>query len=115
MHPGRDCIACHEERGEAEKVRIAGTVYEALAEPDDCFGVEDVVIELTSVDGTVLRMTSNATGNFSREHSIATPYTAKVIADGRERVMTTPQTNLSCNSCHGETGLDNAPGRIMLP
>jgi len=115
MHPGVDCIACHRDRGEAEEYRLAGTVYAALAEPDDCFGVAGVTVELTGADGVVVRMTTNAAGNFVREHAVATPYTAKVLLDGRERAMATPQTELSCNSCHAEVGRDNAPGRILAP
>ena len=115
MHPGVDCIACHEDRGEAEEVRLAGTVYATLMEADDCFGVAGVTVELTGADGVVTRMTTNAAGNFTREHSVATPYTAKLIYEGRERVMTTPQTVLSCNSCHGAVGINAAPGRILVP
>lgn len=115
MHPGVDCIACHQDRGEAEEVRLAGTVYASLMEPDDCFGVAGVTVELTGADGVVVRMTTNDAGNFTRGQSVATPYTAKLIYDGRERVMTTPQTELSCNSCHGAVGLNAAPGRILVP
>jgi hypothetical protein len=43
------------------------------------------------------------------------PFTAKVTFQGREIVMTTPQTDGDCNSCHTETGANGAPGRIKLP
>lgn len=116
MRPGRDCIACHVERGEAEEITLAGTVYGDVGEADECFGVADVEIVLTGADGRVVTLQSNEAGNFSREHlSIAVPYTAKLVFEGRERPMVMPQTELSCNSCHAQIGLNNAPGRIVAP
>lgn len=116
MFPGRDCVGCHDERGEAEEINLAGTVFGDVSEPDDCFGVEGVEIVLTGADGRVVTLESNEAGNFSREHlSIAVPYTAKLVYEGRERPMVTPQTKLSCNSCHAQVGLENAPGRIVAP
>ena len=115
MHPGTDCIACHQQRGEAEEVRLAGTVYTEYTEADDCYGVAGVTLELTGADGVVVQMTTNGAGNFMREQTIATPYTAKLVYEGRERAMATPQTVFSCNSCHGAVGLNAAPGRIIAP
>lgn len=116
MRPGSDCIACHAERGEAEEITLAGTVYGAVNEANECFGVADVEIVLTGADGQVVTLHSNEAGNFSREHlSIAVPYTAKLVYEGRERAMVMAQTELSCNSCHGQIGLNNAPGRIIVP
>ncbi len=116
MYPGRDCVACHADRDEAEEINLAGTIYGGVNELDDCFGVADVEIVLTGADGTVVTLMSNDAGNFSREHlSIQLPYTAKVVYEGRERPMVMAQTELSCNSCHAQTGLNNAPGRIVAP
>lgn len=118
MYPGRDCVACHSDRNEAEEINLAGTVYAATAlnDPDDCFGVADVEIVLTGADGQVVTIRSNDAGNFSREHfSIEVPYTAKLVYEGRERPMVMAQTELSCNSCHAQTGLNSAPGRIVAP
>jgi len=116
MHPGMDCLGCHQERGEAEEYTLGGTVYEGLTEADDCYGVAGVTVELTGADGVVVTMTTNEAGNFTREHaSVAVPYTAKLIRDGREVAMQTPQTILSCNVCHAQTGLNMAPGRILAP
>jgi len=33
----------------------------------------------------------------------------------RERRMTTPQFDGDCNACHTQDGLQNAPGRIVVP
>lgn len=115
MHPGRDCVACHSQRGEATSLNLAGTVFDVQNEKDDCFGVADVTIEITGADGQVTSLTSNDAGNFSRHVQVAMPYTAKLVYEGRERVMATPQSSLSCNSCHGAVGTNNAPGRILAP
>ena len=115
MHPGRDCIECHD-RGEGPSYALAGTVYELPAEADDCFGVADVIIELKGADGATVQVTSNDAGNFTARHlEIEAPYTARLLYEGRERVMTTPQTDFDCASCHTATGNNNAPGRILAP
>jgi hypothetical protein len=57
----------------------------------------------------------NGSGNFSSSTTIRLPYTAKVIANGAERAMGTPQTNGDCNACHTQAGTMNAPGRIVVP
>lgn len=41
------------------------------------------------------------------------PYTAKVIRDGVESKMLTPQSNGDCNACHSVDGASGAPGRIV--
>jgi hypothetical protein len=46
---------------------------------------------------------------------VATPFRAKVVYQGRERVMNTAQTNGNCNSCHTQNGTGSAPGRIVIP
>ena len=40
---------------------------------------------------------------------------AKVVKNGKERVMKDAQTNGDCNHCHSEKGDEKAPGRIMAP
>ena len=50
-----------------------------------------------------------------QETAIATPYSVKLLYEGRERIMGAMQTELSCNSCHTETGANGAPGRILVP
>jgi hypothetical protein len=118
MNPGQDCLACHANLGEAEEVRLAGTVYDGTDEPNDCYGVEGVTIQITDSTNKVTELTSNAAGNFvleSENGSITPPYSAKLIYEGRERMMGAMQTELSCNSCHTETGANGAPGRILAP
>jgi hypothetical protein len=116
MHPGRDCLACHQSRGEAQEVVLGGTVYDGDGEPDDCYGLAGVTLQLTDANNVVHEVTSNASGNFMIEETlIATPYSVKLQYEGRERVMLGMQTSLSCNGCHTETGANGAPGRILAP
>lgn len=130
MHPGRACIACHsgssgdEEEAEDEGPRfwLAGTVYLTAHEPDDCNGIDggsgDTQVVIVDAKGQTLTLDVNSAGNFfyeKEEGDLALPYTAKVIREGQERVMATPQRDGDCNACHSEAGDDHAPARIMAP
>lgn len=118
MHPGLDCLGCHGDLGVEEEVVLGGTVFEGFTERDECYGVEGVTVQITDSTNTVFELTSNASGNFFLElenGAITPPYSAKLIYDGNERMMATMQTNLSCNSCHTSSGLNGAPGRILVP
>lgn len=119
MHPGGDCTSCHSSRREGPQFTIAGTVMADYAEAEDCRGVDGPVVEIYGADGTLLQeLTTNSVGNFFSQVAIPAdqlPYTARVIYDGRVRRMLSPQTSGQCNSCHTSTGLNSAPGRIVLP
>jgi hypothetical protein len=116
MHPGLDCLSCHQSLGEAQEVTLAGTVYDGADEADDCFGVEGVTLQITDANGDVIEVDSNSAGNFVLENvAIATPYSAKLLYEGRERAMVAMQTETSCNACHTQTGANGAPGRILAP
>lgn len=120
MNPGMDCIACHKQEG--PKYAVAGTVYSDGADADGCDGVSGVSIELRTVGidpPQTVTATSNGAGNFylnsNQMFAAGTKYTARVIANGKARAMTTVQTNGACNSCHTATGAHDAPGRIIIP
>lgn len=127
MHPGVACIDCHrrgvaDDDGEVERgpeFGFAGTVYATAHEPNDCNGADGkdgvVRIEVTDAEGFVHRAEVNDVGNFFFEDTVRYPITARVLYQGRERVMGTPQDSGDCNGCHTESGDDGAPGRIMLP
>ena len=118
MRPGEACISCHS-RGEGPAFKIAGTLYPSAHEPDDCHGVngttQGATVVIVDGSGATTTLTPNAVGNFSFSGALATPFQAKVVQGGKERIMVTPQTSGDCNSCHTETGANGAPGRIMLP
>jgi hypothetical protein len=120
MRPGGACIHCHSEEREGPIFAAAGTVYPTPHEPNDCNGVsgkaEGAVVEVTDANGEVHTLEPNRAGNFMLEaRGFAYPYTAKVVYQGRERVMVESQKNGDCNKCHTEAGSHDAPGRIFLP
>lgn len=117
MHPGMACLNCHA-GNDGPDVAAAGTVYPTPHEPDDCHGVSDAtqaVVVLTGSDGVEHVLPVNSAGNFLFDGALARPYRAKVVYDGRERVMLQPQVSGDCNGCHTEQGEHGAPGRIFLP
>lgn len=119
MHPGRDCIKCHTERGEGRDFVLAGTVQQTLTEADECAGVEGVQVEITDANKKTYTLTTNASGNFFLERGKASgftfPFTARVTNQGRVNEMTTAQSTGQCASCHTPEGLNDAPGRIQAP
>lgn len=119
MHPGRDCIKCHTERGEGRDFVLAGTVQPTLTEPDECAGIEGVQVDITDANQKVYTLTTNASGNFFLERGdakgFAFPFTARVSYQGRTNEMTPAQSTGQCASCHTPEGLNDAPGRIQVP
>jgi hypothetical protein len=119
MNPGQDCLGCHSELGvEKEQVVLAGTVFGAYDERNNCYGVPGVTVQITDSTNTVFQTMSNEAGNFILSAAggpITPPYSAKLLYEGRERKMAPMQINLSCNSCHTQSGLNGAPGRILAP
>lgn len=118
MDPGMACISCHSRSGEAPKFSIAGTVYPTAHEPDQCHGADGstgVQVVITGADGKAVTLTPNGVGNFSSSGAVKTPYQAKLVFMGRERLMVAAQTSGDCNSCHTQSGANAAPGRLVLP
>ena len=123
MEPGMACIACHRKlRG--PDLFIGGTVFPSAHEPDACNGTlpddpNGATVLITGADGHMLPLdVSSTSGNFyqaTRFGTVKLPYTAKVVFQGRERIMNSPQTVGDCNSCHTQDGTKSAPGRIVLP
>ncbi|UJR84976.1 hypothetical protein [Sandaracinus amylolyticus] len=132
MKPGGTCVSCHDREAPERRFWAAGTLYPSAHEPDDCSGADTsgtAIVEITDAEGRISRMTANRAGNFflmrptdediepggALANAFAYPYTARVLYDGRERVMLTPQINGDCNACHTTAGTMGAPGRIVLP
>ena len=115
MHPGGDCIGCHDDQGEGPGYGVAGTVMGAYDEPTDCYGIEDVTVRLTDDLGEVHEAVTNAAGNFYFHEDVPGPFTAEIERDGVVRAMLTPQTDGNCANCHTEVGENAAPGRILVP
>ena len=116
MNPGDACIACHRTSGgEAPTFTIAGTVYPTGHEPALCNGTAAAQIVITDNNGQTITLTPNSAGNFSSRAAVAFPIRAKVVANGQERAMATPQATGDCNACHTQNGTSMAPGRVTLP
>lgn len=115
MHPGGDCIGCHDQEGEGPGYSVAGTVMGAYDEPTDCYGIEDVTVRVTDAVGEVHEAVTNAAGNFFFAEDVPGPFTAEIERDGVVRAMLTPQTDGNCANCHTDVGANAAPGRILVP
>jgi len=120
MHPGIACDGCHAEEGEGPRLVIAGTVYPSGHEPDDCFGLGSILVEVTDANDQVVELQTNSAGNFMLEDedapaNFSPPYLVKVVSEMGERVMAMPVDNGDCNSCHTQDGTEDALGRIVAP
>jgi hypothetical protein len=120
MEPGQACISCHKGTGgEAPTFVVAGTLYPTGHEPDNCNGVNGTTgsrVVITGNNGTSITLTPNAAGNFFSPTALPPPYQAKVVnSAGLERLMSSTASSGDCNSCHTQSGANNAPGRITLP
>lgn len=117
MRPGEACSACHQVMG-GPNLRIAGTVYPTLHEPNLCNGdgpPPQLTVVITENNGRVTRLPVNAAGNFSTRARITAPYKAAVTDGTKTRAMVGSVTSGDCNSCHTVAGANGAPGRVMSP
>jgi hypothetical protein len=110
MRPGDDCSTCH-------GFSIAGTAYKTEHESEGCAGasVTGATVVITDATGLVETIPVGTDGNFYTSDGITGPFQAKILYQGRERDMLSPQAFGSCNFCHTPDGANTAPGRIMLP
>lgn len=119
MNPGQACNACHQQQG-GPNLRIAGTVYPTLREPNNCIGSApppQLRVIVTDSRNRRFNMEVNASGNFlTRNGDRPRPPLRAVVTDGvKTRAMAGSVTSGDCNTCHTVNGANNAPGRIMAP
>ncbi len=120
MRPGEACNACHQIQG-GPNLRIAGTVYPTLHEPNDCLGSKappTLTVIITDRNNKIFNLTvSGTSGNFQTApgEKPAAPFRAKVTNGTTTRSMVGSVTSGDCNSCHTVTGKNAAPGRIEAP
>jgi hypothetical protein len=121
MHPGMACNACHQQLG-GPNLRLAGTVYATLHDPDDCEGKGpppnlDVIVVDSNQRTYTMRV--NGAGNFfdvpGGGAPPKAPFRARVTNGAQTRVMNGTVTSGDCNSCHTAQGRNGAPGRILAP
>jgi hypothetical protein len=125
MNPGLACLGCHTaENARRNRERapglLGGTVYPSIREPNLCNGAAgNASIVITDANNQSFTLPVNQVGNFFAWKAdlpgLRFPIRAKVVANGKERKMSTPQMTADCNSCHTENGVSGAPGRITLP
>ncbi|OJY28526.1 MAG: hypothetical protein BGO98_05495 [Myxococcales bacterium 68-20] len=119
MNPGQACNACHQQQG-GPNLRIAGTVYPSLHEPNNCVGSApppQLTVVITDSRNRTFNLPVNAAGNFStRNGEQPRPPFKAVVRNGQQtRAMVGSVTSGDCNSCHTVNGANGAPGRIMAP
>ena len=116
MAPGSVCISCHVTTN-AATLHVAGTVYNAINEPDGCLGAPDTKVVVTDAQGTPHTLDVNSAGNFvdGTPLGFSMPLQVSVTRNGQTRPMIGAVTNGDCNSCHTAAGASSAPGRVMAP
>lgn len=114
MRPGEACQACHQKQG-GPIYSVAGTVYPTAHEPKDCNGIGNMNVIVTDANNKIVTVPVNSVGNFGTQSTLASPFFVKVVSGKGTRAMIGSLTNGDCNSCHTDTGANNAPGRIMAP
>lgn len=128
MHPGRDCIGCHTRGGRGPRFTVAGTIFNALHEVDDCFGYDSdtrsgarAEVEIVDADGRPFFITANRAGNFYTTHAFRLPLQrVRVFGPrGQSLEMNPPPPHGDCNLCHSRTGTvterGETAGRIVVP
>lgn len=142
MHPGRACLDCHQKNG-GPPFLFAGTVFDELHQPDECFG-SNAPVKVTIVGkrgpgigggggggrSNVYVTTVNAAGNFfvtqddldAADVKLNPPFSITLTQPGKPaRRMNTRIPSGDCNGCHtvdgtaGLQGLGKPPGRIVAP
>jgi hypothetical protein len=86
-----------------------------LTDPDDCDGVEGVIVRITDANLQVHELTTHAAGNFFLLQAIPTPCQAELEVEGDVIAMANHPDDGACNHCHAERPKGGAPGRIVLP
>lgn len=116
MLPGRQCLACHNSRGQADSLvwTAAGTVYDSPTAKCNTGGVEGVSVQLSDESGNVLiTLTTNRTGNFFTAEPIKfRQLRVRISKDNKVREMLTMPGVGDCASCHQPGAQANA--RIYL-
>lgn len=121
MHPGRNCLGCHEDH-DGPPLVLGGTVYALGGQEDDCFGVEGVKVRITStVTGEVLELETNRAGNFYVEgdgSTFAKPFQVQIEGwdalgnpTGPIQMATQPETG-DCAQCHNDQVPDLATAHL---
>lgn len=116
---GEECVSCHRAGAKAAEwpFTAGGTIYRTADEPASP-GLGGVAIVLTDSAGKVVRLRSNAAGNFFTREALAFPVAVEVRRDGSDlarSVRAGPCSTGACNDCHANPPKAGAPGRLFAP
>lgn len=116
MLPGRRCMACHTETGQADGLNwtAAGTVYASPDSSCNSGGLEGVKVEIADETRKILiTLFTGRTGNFyTSETRDFSRVRVRISKDGKTREMQGVMPSADCPSCHYPGGA--AGGRIYL-
>lgn len=123
MHPGRDCVGCHTRSARGPRFTVAGTVFSASHEVDDCLGHDGAAqIEVTDDTGSAFTIVANQVGNFYTTHAFRLPLRRVRVLGPRAGAvleMGSAPPHGDCNACHSRAGTltptGTSPGRIIAP
>lgn len=112
MEAGNDCLSCHN-GAQAQKWTVAGTVFDTMtgAKP---VGVEGAQVYVSDAKGRWLTLTANSVGNFYTAEDLTPPMKVQVAFGSKRMAMVSAPPSGSCNSCHSNPGLQDAPGRLFI-
>jgi hypothetical protein len=114
--PGQPCIVCHDGAlGDPPAFSIAGTIFQ---DGNDTTPLDGATVSITSVDGSLMSLTTNAAGNF---YASAGDYTPKYplhvsLTSGGSTIKMTSHIggNGSCAFCHSDPSGPSSPGHVYF-
>jgi hypothetical protein len=112
MDPGQDCMQCH--KGDIAPLwTVSGTLFRDPASQPDA-GLEDGQVLITDAAHRTLTLSTNGAGNFYTAETLQFPIRVQAQVGSRRMAMSSAVTNGSCNSCHAQPAVDDAPGRLFV-
>ncbi len=112
MDPGQDCMLCHT-GSIAPAWTVAGTLFRDPASQPDA-GVEGGQVLITDAAHRTLTLSTNGAGNFYTAETLQFPLKVQAQFGSRRMAMVGAVTSGSCNSCHAQPPLSDAPGRLFV-
>lgn len=112
MTPGQDCMQCHTGQV-AQAWTVAGTLY---ADPASVpgGGLAGAQVLVTDSANNSFTLTTNGAGNFYTAEALQFPIKVQAQFGDKRMAMVSAPASGSCNSCHTQPGLNNAPGRVFV-
>ena len=112
MDPGQDCMVCHT-GSIAPAWTVAGTLYRGASSQPDA-GLEGGEVLITDAAHRTLTLSTNGAGNFYTAETLQFPLKVQAQFGNRRLAMVGAVASGSCNSCHAQPSLNDAPGRLFV-